>query len=511
MSDGTIFFRKMNYYMDRGKIVGFIDIADQCVENILPLWDIHCFDINGYQGNIFQHEFDGMDLFVKKEYLFAMDYLSCVLTAYKETGNEVYKDTFEKIIDQFHEYLNTDEPFYADLPIFAQTLLFIKAIDILGSIPYQKDFLELLRKYAEWFMDDNNYAFGYNHGLFSDLGLLHISVLLEGQPDFILWREYAISRINNLYEVAYYNDFTNNENSIKYFDLNNKLYEQIIKFCKYYDIDGIKKIEDGLEMAKEALTIFAHKDHTFPLIGDGRVFNSKTSNDQSRLFPDIGIAIVKVGEVYMSFKCKTVDQVHAHMDVSSITARYKNIDFLIDSGQYNHDRYTPANRFMRSTAGHSGIFPVFADGMFQKEFCDSLGRSEITVYEYREDNAFVKGEYQLDGVHVCREISVLPNEIKIKDSWRCEEPTAMRQRFIIPKELIDNCRFTASQRILESHVENVKFKFEITSDVLNPLTTIQFGVAAPQFYAYEKTMLLDTFAENTVYGEITTKISFEED
>lgn len=55
-------------------------------------------------------------------------------------------------------------------------------------------------------------------------------------------------------------------------------------------------------------------------------------------------------------------------NLGSITARYKNIDFILDCGQYNYDRYTPINRYLRSSAGHSGFYPMFADNMFQKEF-----------------------------------------------------------------------------------------------------------------------------------------------
>lgn len=501
---------KMDFYIDRIRD-NYMDIAESCAEGILVLWDSYCLEINEYKGNIFQYEFNGNDVVMKKEYLFTMDYLTNVLTAYRNTGDEIFKHTFKEIIIQYHEYLEMNEPVYDELPIYGQTLLFIKALDIFGDIPYQSDFIALLIKYADWLMEDNNYIDNNNHGIFEDLALLHISVLLDSHPKAVLWKKQAVKRLNRLFEVAYYDDFTNNENSIRYFEINNNLYGQVIQFCENYSISGIDKLKERLEKSTETLITFSHKDCSFPLIGDGRIFYGKESNQDSRLFPDIGIGILKIKETYMSFKCKTVFQAHAHIDVSSITARYKNIDFIIDSGQYNYDRYTPANRYMRSSAGHSGIFPVFADNMFQKEFCDSLEYSDIIQYKCNGTNAYMKGEYKLKDVSVCREIFVSSNEIIIKDNWCSERPAVMRQRFVIPKELIKKSRFTVSKRTLESEVGDVKFKMEITSDLTDILTVVQFGIAAPQYNVYEETMLLDTFAENALSGGITAKLTFKED
>lgn len=510
MSDGTNVFRKMDYYVDRCTKKDFITVADCCIRNDLILWDSYRFDINGYEGNIFEHKFKD-DSLLKREYLFAMDYLSYVLTAFKKTEKEVYKITFEKIIEQFHAYLETNDSFYNEFPIYAQTLLIIKALDILGNIPHQDDFFALLIKYTDWLIDDGNYNFDNNHGLFHDLALLHISVLFESCPDAKKWRKHALQRIANLFDIAYYHDFTNNENSLLYFQFNNYLYEEIIKFCNHYHIDDIQRIEKKLEKSKEALIVFAHNDKSFPLVGDGAIFYSEERNSRSCLFSDIGVAIIKLNETYVSFKCKTVFQAHAHADISSITARYQNIDFLIDTGQYNYDRYSPINRFLRSSAGHSGIFPIFADGMFQKEFCKAIKYAGVTAYEHHGDHAYAKGEYQLNHVQVCREIFFSPNELRVQDKWTSEVPTVMRQRFIIPKELIAHSRFTASKRTLESSVGNVKFRYEITYEQAQQLTTVHFGVAAPQYNSYETTILLDTIIENTLSGEIVAKISFWEE
>lgn len=510
MYDNHNINRKMDYYIDRCVRSDVLNIAEQCTRGDLYLWDVYYYHISNDENNIFNHIFKG-DAITKREYLFTMDYLSCVLTGYKISGKNIYKKTFEKIIDQFYQYLKTYEPFYSDLPIYGQTLLFIKALDIFGRIPHQNEIFDLLKKYASWLMDDNNHNFHNNHGLLQDLALLHIGVLFEGGEESKIWKECAIKRINKLFEIAYYDDFTNNEHSITYFNFNNIMYERIVKFCNYYNIDGIKKIEENLEKSKKALCVFAHKDTSFPLIGDGKIFFSTKSNGKSALFPDLGMAVLKVDEVYLSFKSKTVFQSHAHTDISSITARYKNIDLLIDPGQYNDDRYSPISRFLLSSAGHSAVFPIRADSMFQNDFCKNIKKSGISVYEHNGDNARVIGEYQLDDLKVSREIFVLPDKVIVKDRWISERPVAMRQRCVIPKELIEHSRFTASRCTLESETESVKIKYEIKSDLAHASTTVNFGVAAPYYNNYETTMLLDTIVENTLSGEITAKISFWEE
>ncbi len=504
---------KMDFYVDRCSGSGYLYVADSCVKGIIIVWNDFCLNINDCKENIFCHQFEGSDLVSKKEYLFAMDYLTDVLTAYKETGKEIYKIVFERVISQFHAYFKEYGPVYEDLPVYAQTLLFIKAFDILETIPFQEDFLKLLMSYAEWLMNDEYYQNNHNHGMFQNIALLHLSVLFGNRREADIWQKHSIKRINLLFKDCYFNDFTNNEHSLSYFRYNNFLYDNAIKFCTYYKISGIEGITDKLRSSKEAFVTFAHKDGTLPLIGDGQIVKISESNTYSRLFPDIGIAVLKVGDVYLSIKSKTVYQSHAHIDMSSITARYKDIDFLIDTGQYNYDRYTPINRYVRSSAGHSGIFPLFADGMFQKEFCDSLQYSAITAYEHNneDDISFVRGEYKLKDTHVCREVSVLPNEIIIKDSWSCEKPAVMRQRFVIPKAFIEKAYFSASNRILESEINNIKFRFEVIYDMPDTMTVVQFGVVSPAYYTYEETMLLDTFAQNTVSGEITAKITFKEE
>ena len=115
MSENIYLLNKMEYYYDRGeRLSNYIEIADKCTNGIWVLWDKCELDCNVLEGNVFFHKFEGEDIRLKKEYLYTMDYLSCVLSAYRETGKEIYKTTFENYMEQFCEFIVSAGPVFED-------------------------------------------------------------------------------------------------------------------------------------------------------------------------------------------------------------------------------------------------------------------------------------------------------------------------------------------------------------------------------------------------------------
>ena len=197
MSELDFKINKMDYYFDRAEGKDCIDIADRCTEGILILWDKMVFDIKKCEGNIFFYKFKHGDITTKAEYLYTMDYLSCVLSAYKQTGNGLYKEKFLALFEMFIEYIKKENIFEdllksdikAELPILGQVLVVIKALDVLGYIPHEDVIVNLFNEYINWLMEDENYFFDHNHGLFFDLALLHISVLFCNHPNSSQWQD----------------------------------------------------------------------------------------------------------------------------------------------------------------------------------------------------------------------------------------------------------------------------------------------------------------------------------
>lgn len=224
------------------------------------------------------------------------------------------------------------------------------------------------------------------------------------------------------------------------------MYKRVIDFCNYYSIKGVENMEKGIVKSEEALVTIAHSDGSYPIIGDGKVVFDDKSNKKSQIFPDMGLAVIKKKELYFSLKSKTVLQRHAHTDIGSITARYKGVDFIIDSGQYNYDRFTPINRYLRSSVGHSGFYPLFADNMFQKEFLILTKESCIINYDKRDKTDFVSNQFTIKDVLIKREFEINENSIEIIDTWKSKQPVTMRQRYVLPQYLIKSSKFIASEK-----------------------------------------------------------------
>ena len=205
-----IIFNKMIYYYDRWENMSSLDIADKCLENCLYLWKNYSMTPDMVNGNIFLNRFSGEDARTKNEYLFTMDYMSILLSAYKKTTKEAYKEKFFELYHMFIEYIDQNDPLNngieLDLPILGQVLLVIKAVDIWGRIPNQDKIRDLFKRYADWLMDRSAWIVDNNHGLFQIIAQLHLSVFMPDSYPIQEWRKCAIEHLQLLYKRAYYGD-----------------------------------------------------------------------------------------------------------------------------------------------------------------------------------------------------------------------------------------------------------------------------------------------------------------
>lgn len=503
--------RPMKYYCDRGDNGRCVEIADKLMQNNIWLWgNVY---VSPSAENMFDTHFETTDK-TYREYMFAMDYLSTLLSAYRQTEKPRYRDKFLEIVRQFFEFYdrgtlvltNSD-----DLIVCAQTLMFIKSFSL---IDYESSLREkitgLLYEHARYCYDDKNHWDDHNHGLFTDMALLHLSVLFDSLPEAGDWQRHAVERVKNLFGVAFYKDGFNNEGSLTYFQLNLIRYQEIMDFCAAYQIDGLESIQSRLNQSKDVVKAFAHKDQSFPIIGDGRErFSPKFKcNSISGLYPDAGICVLKTGNMYMTFKCKTTLQAHAHVDETSITARYQDIDLVLDCGQYNYNSYHPIRWYLRTCGSHSGIFPLFMDGMPLREYLKRRNAAGIERFDFNGTTGRASGGYELDNgaIKVRREISAASDRIEVRDSWTCASPQNMRQRFAMPKALLPQSKFTFSKQLFETTVGTHEIRYQIRSNC--PSTTmVNFGVISRQYNEFESTILLDTIAESSISGEITAIIT----
>lgn len=507
--------RSMPYYCDRGYSASnerCVEVAEKLLQNKILLWGDNVY-FEPSAENIFAAVFE-TDEKVNREYLFAMDYLSNVLSAYKKTNDQRYKNKFLEIVSQFFKYCGSGSlPLSEcnDLISCAQTLLFIKSFALISYEALLKEkIVELLYSHAQYCYDDCNHRDTDNHGLFTDLALLHLSVLFDSLPEARKWKEHALARVRKLFDIAFYEDHFNNEGSLLYFYHNLIQYRKILSFCDAYQFSGLESLRDRLEHSEKALRSFARSDGSYPVIGDGCDFSipSLGADDVSACYPQGGFCVVKTGGVYLTLRCGTVRQDHAHVDDSSVTIRCRALDLALDCGQYDYDRYTPVNRFLRTSGAHSGIFPLFVDGLSLKEYLDRRGGAKIDCFDFDGAKALLSCGYEMDGgaIKVWREITVQPERIAVRDRWECASPRTMRQRFVLPKEMLAVSKFTASKQMFETKVGEQAVQYRITADC-PAMTTMNFGVLSEKYFEFEPTVLLDTVAENTLCGEITAVIT----
>lgn len=510
-----LMIRPMEHYYDRGKGSRCVEIAEDLFRNKIYLSNAYSFEAT--TENIFDTVFETGDKSYD-HYLFAMDYLSFLLSAYEQTGEPRYQEKFLEIVRQFFDFYERGTLVFTksyDLTVCAQTVMFIKSFGLISYDEILKEkIIDLLYSHALYFYDDRNHADNDNHGLFSDLGLLHVSVLFEALSEARDWQRHAVERVRRLYAAAFYQDGFNNEGSMSYFRLNIYLYQRVLDFCRVYKITGLEPVQKGLDRSKEVLQAFAHSDGSFPAIGDGLEFSDPQfkCDSISAIYRDGGICVMKTGGIYLTFKSKSFLQAHTHVDDTSITIRYRNMDLALDGGQYNYDRYDPINRYLRTSGGHSGVFPLFADGLSLCEYLNRRNHAEIETFEFDGTIGRVSGGYELDAgaIQVRRNIYVVPNRIEIRDQWECASPQVMRQRFILPKELLPKSRFTASKQLFETATGGCRIQYQVQSNGA-ALTTMNFGVISRAYHEFEPAVLLDTTVENMARGEITTIITIQDE
>ncbi len=509
--------REMDYYCDRSDESRCVEIADKLLHGQV-YFKIYNIFFEPTVENMFDTVFDKSDTSYRAD-LFEMDYLSYLLSAYRKTGNEEYKSKFFEIVQLYFEYYDRCSPIWSksdDAIPYAQTLMFIKSFDILSyDLPLKERVISLLYSHASHCCDDNKHWDNDNHGYFTDMGLLHLSVLFEPLPVAETWQKHAVKRILNRFNRTFYKDGFNNEGSLMYFQYNLIQYEKILDFCTVYQIPGLEKLQQDLERVSSVLRSFAWNDGCYPLIGDGaELYFPKMSHDTvSACYPDGGICVVKTGKLYLTFKCSnSILQSHTHVDDSSITIRYGDIDLALDCGHYMYNRFHPINRYLRHSGGHSGVFPLFVDGLSLSRYLGRRNHAGIDQFDFDGVKAHISGGYELDSgaIKIRREIIVEPERIEIRDSWECTSPYSIRQRFALPKEMLAVSKFTTLKHMFETKVRNCRITYQVSAFV-PAVTTMNFGVMSKQYLEYEPTVLLDTVAEHSTHGEITTVITISEE
>jgi len=382
-------------------------------------------------------------------YLFSLEWVGTLLTGYQKTGVEEYREEAGKYIEKFIEFVGGDYkrltlPSSTDHSYFNRVCVLTKALRVFPpDWSLRDEIITLLVHHGEWMADDNHH-YPNNHGVMTDFGLLHLAVLFEKTGYGPVWLAKAAGRLEKLLHASFDDEGMNNENTIGYHWYNMTLFKAVAGYMKHYGLAPqlVEDIETTMSRAGEALSCLIRPDGSVPPIGDSPVYKpGLPSINRSRHFRKENFVVIKKDDFYISFKCGWTTPVHKHIDESSITVWYKNIDLVVDGGSYNYDRADPVRRFLQSAQGHSAIFPVHLDNVELGKYLRECREARIEEFIERTGSAYARCRYELvsSGTEVVREIETDYRRLIVRDRWHSKAETEMRQRFLLsPQAQLDN-------------------------------------------------------------------------
>jgi len=464
-------------------------------------------------GNPFEHDFKSNPK-TSYLYLYSFKWMANLTVAYKETLDEKYYHTFSNFFEMFLSTKKRDKIWFCDHACYERTLALIQALMVFPETWHcRAKAIELLYLQGLWFFDDVNHAKN-NHGLMTDIALLHLSVLFS-QYDFAsTWQTKAMQRVLELHENSFDNDGVNNENTIFYFLYNITFYEKIHRFASYYNIIGAETLQEKIQFTKDVMGYFLWQDGGYPPIGDSGVGKESalSSINATKFFEESGFCIIKDHDVYCSIKCGWTSGVHKHADDGSVTLRYKGHDILLDSGSFNYDNTSPIRKFVASTAGHSAFFPVSFDDLNRSKYLTNVSNANLSNFKADGDTVSVLAKYEIVNgkITVSRRFEYSPNMLKITDTFQCDKGDGekFRQRFIFPESFRKNASLkkNGDTTIIESCNEFLSFNLNVHA---NAPATAEMGTGhySPEFQKSEDSLLLDVFVKGG-YGQITSSLTW---
>lgn len=305
--------------------------------------------------------------------------------------------------------------------------------------------------WANWLSMPSHYTRS-NHGVMSDISLLHAGVIFADHPFGQHFVELAAARSFEMAEESFDSDGFCNENTIGYHRYNISLYRNLAHFIRHYEIEKLangilSKMEVIIEKAEAALRQLIWQDGTIPPIGDSPLYptNIASIND-SKCYFESGLCVIKTNDIYLSLICGARSENHKQVDDTSITLRFRDKNIFIDGGSFLYNRANRFRRCVESSLGHSGIFTTDSDGLLRKEFLAKFGPVQGEITEFTADNsgAKVKAVYTILNGHIRFERNIFvsaANEVAIvdhidMDRTQIEAGKSIVQRFILGPEFL---------------------------------------------------------------------------
>jgi hypothetical protein len=383
-----------------------------------------------------------------------------------------------------------------------------------------------LRNHASWLLDNKNYYFRHNHGIFEDVALYRLGQYFNEKS----YNDVAVARLTEQLRCAYpYRVHT--ENSMGYNIGSFSLLVELEGLFNGKDCDEIHKIIENVKSSSIDFLVCAYRpDLSLPPYGDtfgspkdgrgaidthGSPFleyiaskgeKGEMPPDNVRLFKEDGFAFVRSSydkdafaqSTQIMFRCGYNSMTHKHKDELSLCLWSKGFDVLIDPGMYNYMLGNAIHDYTNGIRAHSSVCVDNADYPIGENTNNRCGMSDMTAESGRYRFSAYNDMYY--GVRIDRDLIYMDeNTLIIIDNVDSDDRHAYSQIFHLSEhvnlklagggvcvgELPNGWKVAIRQILRVDGAEVVSGQNALTSDMsvrsigmntVLPTATVKFGV-----------------------------------
>ena len=347
-----------------------------------------------------------------------------LLYAFKETGDEKYKDKLIEIIESFIVD-GTDKPHAWDdyhgvafrAMALTNTWWKLREQNALPAGTSGK-MLEALQKHGEFLLEEEHYEKKYNHGISQTAALFILAVNFPDIENANKWMSVAMERLSSGIKNLIDNDGILVENSPYYHFYALEKFWRILQFTSKYNINIKGKFQETVNKMISYATYILQPDLKVPLLGaslertvgrNGALKEIAKENPEflyvltqgkkgkqpqelNKYYPTAGRVIMRSGwKRKTKFKNKFKDQTqvvfdvgpyrtdHSDFDALSFTLYSNGKTLITDSGLYTYDPNDDLKAYFHGTRGHN---TVLVDGKDQRVGAPTHG-------EFKQNNGYV--------------------------------------------------------------------------------------------------------------------------
>ncbi|MGG0510573.1 heparinase II/III family protein [Priestia megaterium] len=404
-------------------------------------------------------------------YFQSLDMVGYLTTAYEQTHSQKYLEKAQWYIES---WMNANPSPQKQASRFAwrdhstanRVVNMVQFLDqYKGSSIYNKSFenkvLKMLEKHGDFLMDDKNYSFGSNHGIFQDRSLIELALLFPNMSHSQQWYKKGMDRLLVHVEEDVTKSGVHKEHSPAYHLLVLNLFKNINGFIKQFNVKE-PRLTSGISKMEDYLAYLGDPSGQLPNLGDSEPYDlyslspkALTSDkllyvvtkgkqgkkpDKDIVYTDGGTAVFKNDwsketPLYLLFTSAFHSTTHKHADDLSFLLSYGKTNFFVDSGKYNYSYTDPYREYVKSSLAHNTVtvdkksFPITKD---------QVNKSKINTSEISKAYSYVTGSHELyKGVKVKRTLIYLKstNSIIVRDVMESNRNHTYTDTFNIGKDV----------------------------------------------------------------------------